>query len=213
MEEFPGNTNKGKDEKKQAPKAERPKIEKVVKEGEAVKLKKSFGSRFKEVFLGGDARSTTRYITTDVLLPALRNLILDSTTKGMERLIYGENRRTPRRGGEEYGRPRIDYRSPISRYAGRPGPMLPDQPPLANRPSRASEDIVLTDREEADAVIESLTDIIDQYTVASIADLHELLGWPTTYVDNKWGWHNLAHAQVRQIREGYLLDLPRAEPI
>jgi hypothetical protein len=58
-----------------------------------------------------------------------------------------------------------------------------------------------------------MTDIIDVYKVASVTDLHDLVGLPSTYVDNKWGWENLSYANVRQIREGYLLDLPPVEPI
>jgi hypothetical protein len=212
--DFPGNAkaSREKDVKKPAPKSEKPKVEKVVK-GEAVKLKRGFGTRFKEVFLGSDAKSATRYITTDVLLPALRNLIVDATSKGIERLIYGDTIRRGRGGREEYGRPRVQYNNPLSRYSGRPGPMLPDQPPLPDRRTRGAEDIVLVSREEAETVIERLTDIVDQYEVASVADLYDLVGLPTTYVDNKWGWTNLSYASVRQIREGYLLDLPRAEPI
>lgn len=62
-------------------------------------------------------------------------------------------------------------------------------------------------------VLERLNDIIDRYEVASVADLHELVGLPTTHVDNKWGWENVRYAEVRQIREGFLLDLPPAMPI
>jgi hypothetical protein len=62
-------------------------------------------------------------------------------------------------------------------------------------------------------VLERLSDIIEQYAVASLADLHELAGIPTTHVDNKWGWESLRFAEIRQIREGYLLDLPPAEAI
>jgi hypothetical protein len=92
--------------------------------------------------------------------------------------------------------------------------MLPDQPPYA--PPRRRQDvgeIILISRDEAELVIERLTDIIDKYEVASVADLHDLVGLPTTYVDNKWGWSVLNSVGVRQIREGFLIDLPPVEPI
>ena len=58
-----------------------------------------------------------------------------------------------------------------------------------------------------------MNDIIDTYEVVSVADLNELVGLPTSYMDNKWGWIYLGDVQVRQIREGFLIDLPSAEPI
>lgn len=72
---------------------------------------------------------------------------------------------------------------------------------------------MLVSRDEAELVIERLSDILENYDVASVADLYDLVGLPTTYIDNKWGWTNLAYANVRQVREGYLIDLPQAEPI
>jgi hypothetical protein len=71
----------------------------------------------------------------------------------------------------------------------------------------------MVSREEAENVIERLGDIIDVYKVATVADLHSLCDLPSTYIDNKWGWQALNYASVRQIREGFLLDLPPAEPI
>lgn len=209
MDEFPGNSRKEQATRPSPPKAEKPKAEKVVK-SEAKVVKKSFSSRFRDTFLGGEFRSARSYILTDVFLPALRNLVVDATSKGIERLIYGD---AVRRRPQDPGRPRVQYHSPTSRYSPRPGPMLPDQPPLSRRPARGAEDIVLVSREEAELVVERLTDIIDTYDVATVGDLYDLVGLPTTYIDNKWGWTSLNYADVKQVREGYLIDLPQAEPI
>lgn len=73
--------------------------------------------------------------------------------------------------------------------------------------------MILVSRDEAQLVLDTLIDIIDTYEFASVADLYDLAGLPTTYVDNKWGWGSLQYAEVRQVREGYLLDLPNVEPI
>ncbi len=58
-----------------------------------------------------------------------------------------------------------------------------------------------------------MNDIIETYEVASVADLQDLVGLPSSHVDNKWGWINLHDVQIRQIREGYVIDLPQAEPM
>jgi hypothetical protein len=78
---------------------------------------------------------------------------------------------------------------------------------------RESNDLVFASRPEAELVVERLIDIIDKYDVASLADLYDLVGLPTAHTDNKWGWTYLNNVEIRQIRDGYLVDLPALEAI
>jgi hypothetical protein len=206
--DFPSNSKNPLGEQKEPKPAKV--VEKVVSV-DAVQRQKSIGRRFKAVFFGGEVKGASRYILTEVLLPALKNMIVDATSKGMERVVYGD---APRRRYDP-GRPKISYNSPVDRLTRSPRGMLPDQPPLGGVPRRRQDigEIILVSRDEADLVIERLNDIIDKYDVASVSDLHDLVGLPSTYVDNKWGWNSLNYANVRQTREGYLLDLPPVEPI
>lgn len=204
--EFPGNSNTGK-EKKPAPPVEEKKIEKVVT-GEVVNRKKSIGRRFKEIFIRGEAKAAAGYITRDILLPALQNMFVDSVSKGAERMVYGEN--SPRRRVDP-GRGRMSYNS-ISSPFQRPT-MLPDQPPHYAKKRRDSNEIILASRNEAEMVVEMMSTILDKYEVVTVADLYDLVGLPTTYVDNKWGWTSLTHVDIRQTREGYLIDLPNVQPV
>lgn len=204
--DYQGNTNKDKETTdKKADKV----IEKVVTV-EVIQKPKPLGRKFKETFFGGDFKMSMRYVAGDVLLPALRNLIVDMTTKGMERIVFGES--SYRRRPNEY-RPTVQYnRTPLRdpREIGRG--RLPDQRPY--RSSRYEiKDIIIADRGEAELVVERLIDIIDKYEVASLADLYDLLGLATSHVDNKWGWTHLNNVEIRQIRDGYLIDLPALEEI
>jgi len=204
--DYQGNTNKDKE-----PKIEKkPEIEKVVT-GEVVQKPKPLTRKFKETFFGGDLKMSMRYVAGDVMLPALRNLIVDMTTKGMERIVFGES--LYRRRPTEY-RSRVQYNNPIYR----PDPRelsrgrLPDQRPYrTNR--RDMNEIFVEDRGEAELVVERLIDIIDKYEVVSVADLLDLLGQPSVHTDNKWGWTYLKNIEIRQTRDGYLIDLPAPEEI
>jgi hypothetical protein len=211
----PSNSHKAKSQnkpKKVLASTGKPKkeVEKVVT-GEVTKRKVPLGQRVKAMFFSGDFPGVTRYVTSEVLLPALRNLIVDSTTKGIERMIYGETQ-TRRYGPDP--RTRYSYNNPVSRDTRRRS-YLPDQPPHPPPRSKthAIGEVILSSKEEGELVIERLTDIIDTYDVASVADLYDLLGLPTSYIDNKWGWTVLTYADVRQVREGFLIDLPPADPI
>ena len=151
-----------------------------------------------------------RYVASDVLLPALRNLLVDMITRGTERMVYGETR--PRRGDT-----RINYGAhyqlnPPSR------PFDPRLSPVRDRRPRAISrheinDIVVSTRPEAELVVERLGDIIDTYEVVALGDLYDLLGLPTTHIDQKWGWTVLNNIPIRQVRQGYLIELPPLEEI
>lgn len=199
--DFPSNANKDKDQPK------KPEIEKIIS-GQAIQHKRSVSDKFKSVFMGGEFKSSVKYISAEVLLPALRNMIVDATTKGIERVIYGES--LPKRSTHP-SPSRMQYNTPVdrsySRYASPPTYGV-----SKNRRQDVSN-IVLVSREEAELVVERLSDIIDRFDVVSVADLHQLVGLPSTYVDNKWGWSSLRYVDVRQVREGFLIDLPPVEPI
>ena len=58
-----------------------------------------------------------------------------------------------------------------------------------------------------------LISIIEQYDVATLGDLKDLLGLSTEHTDNKFGWTSLGKVEIRQVREGYAIDLPRMKEI
>ena len=206
MVDYAGNSKKlkgeGVPEKKQ--------IEKVVT-GTVVVKKPSLGQKIKNTFIEADFRSVAHYVVTVVLIPAARNMIVDSATKGVERMMYGD--RTPPRGG--YGPPRMTYGgSPLP-------PMRTDyrapqtRPPVSGPryPRQGSNDYIIPTREEAMSVLQSMHDILEMYTEVTVSDLHELMGIPTNHVEQKWGWRYLTGSSVRPDREGFLLELPQAEPL
>lgn len=211
MPDYQGNSKTTRAEPKALPEKT---VEKVVV-GEVVVQKKSLGRKFKDLFVAADIHSVIGYVASEVLLPAARNMIVDGASKGVERMMYGES--TARRRG--YGVPnqsRITYNNPINRGGYRdvssrraPSPTVGPR----SSPRGARDDFILSSREEADLVLERMNDIIDTYEVVSVADLNDLVGMPTSHVDNKWGWVYLGDVLVRQVREGYLIDLPPAEPI
>lgn len=203
MTEYTGNAHR---QKEGVPDREPP--EKIVT-GTVIQKKKSFGQRFKGIFFGGEFKNAVRFVSADVILPAIRSLFVDATTRGVERVVYGESQ-AQRRRPITYGS-RISYNHPVER--GRA--YLPDQPsrPIGRQARKETNDLILANREEAEEVIERLTDIIDKYQVASVSDLMHLIGHPSSPVDNKWGWVDLTNTEIRQVKEGYLIDLPHAEEI
>ncbi|MET0786533.1 MAG: hypothetical protein ABWY25_07505 [Paenisporosarcina sp.] len=206
--DYQGNTNKDKE-----PKPDK-QIEKVVT-GEVIQKPKSIGHKFKTIFFGGTLKNSVNYVTGDIVLPAIRDLVVDAIANGAKRMVYGES--MYRRRVSEY-RPRVSYNNPV--YRGSPlAPRDPREIPRGNLPDqsryrqerREANDLIIPSREEAELVLERLIDIIDKYDAASLADLYDLMGLPTSPIDNKWGWTSLGKVEVRQVREGYVIDLPELE--
>jgi hypothetical protein len=204
--EFPPNSESSK-KGKPDPKVVTP----VVKSG-AVRRRKSLRKQFSETFVGGDFRTAVRYVMFDVLLPAARDTIVEAGAQGIEKLIYGDARRS--RGAT---RPytgdlgHIAYNRIATQNSRMPGPQR-----VLSRQARARhnfDEIVLDDRAEAEEVIDRLFDLVSRYESASVADLYELVGLSSSHTDHKWGWSDLHGAGVSRIRGGYLLDLPEPEPL
>lgn len=205
--DYKGNANKDKEAKEQQP----PKELKKIVTGEVTTKKKGIGRKFKELIVEADFRSVIGYIMMDILIPAAKNMIVDSAAKGAERMVYGDSgmRRRGIGGGSRVSYDRIG-RSGIGGSPLRGAPAI-ERGIRTTRQTR--EDYIISSRKEAEEVLEMMTDVIDNYEVVSVSDLNELVGYPSSHVDNKWGWTFLGDVQIRQIREGYLIDLPPAEPI
>lgn len=207
--DYQANSRKSKEDK---PKPEK-KIEKVVA-GEVVVHKKSLGTKIKNMIIEADFKTVIRTVVSNVLVPAARNMVSDAFHEAVDRTIYGEAAVRHRRHGPGS---RVTYNNPISRpYSSDPRDprrMAPSVEPGPRRSRQRGADFILSSKEEAQLVLERMNDIIDTYDVVSIADLNELVGFPTSHVDNKWGWVFLGDVDIRQLREGYLIDLPPAEPI
>lgn len=208
--DYQGNTRKSKE------KPEKPDQLEAIVTGPVIKREKGTWLKFKGIFFGGDFRTSAVHVVGDVFWPTLRQMAFDIVTEGAKGVLFGESgyrRRQPTNYGSRYRydtpnalpRPDPRYSGPISR--------LPDQRPTYRAPQREMSQIILYSRSEAENVLERLTDIIDKYEVVSLADLYQLLNLEVNPIDNKWGWTYLHNTEIRQVRDGFLLDLPPIEVI
>lgn len=213
--EFPSNRYKDKEDRPERPKPDEKKVEKIV-QTDVVRRKKPVGKRFAETFVGGDAKSVWGFVVLDVLVPAAKDMFADAVSQGVERMIFGEARSSSRRTGRRPNEPYISYnRYSGSRRLGPPDDADRHRQSLSRR-ARASHDfdeIILGTRVEADEVLERLYDLVDKYESATVADLYDLVGVSGNYTDDKWGWLDLRGAGITRVRNGYLLDLPKPEPL
>lgn len=190
---------------------EKPKLQAVTTS--AVQRKMSIGRRIKNALVVDDAQSIGAYLLEDVVIPTVKTLISDIAVGAIERALYGEARGRPMSSSRISGRGYTPYNR-IYSSGSRATP--PDDGPgdkrELSRDARRSHDfgeIVFESRAEAYEVLDRLNDQIKSFDVATVGDLLDLSGITATHVDENWGWRTLATAQVRRVRNGYILDLER----
>jgi len=204
-EQFPGNP---KVNKAARPNRELP--DPPVLSGEVVMRKTPIGRRLKQIFFGGDFKGAARSTVAEVLVPDMRELVWDSLTGFAKKIVFPSGRDQQRSRGPINATSRTTYNMPLQRQSV----MLPHQPPYLSRHGRMQvEDIILPMKEDCEAVLDYLMDIIDKEKLATKADLMHVLGRPWDFTAQSWGWGFLGNAEIVQLREGYLLDLPPMEPI
>lgn len=180
-------------------------LEKVIS-GKAVARKRSVGRKFLDLFKSGDTESVKDYVVFDVLIPQLKNTIVDVAREGIERMILGEIRGSSRSAFTSRGHVSYNRMSGSTRTTSRP-----EEPRRSARVSRGSHDfsdIVLEDRGQAEAVMDKLDMLIDQYGTATVQDLYEMVGITGSFTDGKWGWIEMRGFDTRRDRDGYVLLVP-----
>ena len=203
--EFPTNSHKAVKKEKVV---EEKKIVKVTS-GKVVQKKKTLGKKFTETFLGDNIESVSSYIIYDVVIPAAKSMISDTVSSGIEMLLFGEtrsNKRARRDGSKSYVSYSSYYKDDTVRDKGRR---------YADRPTKQHarhnfDDIIIESRGEAEEVLSHLVDLTEDYGMASVADLYDLVGITSNFTDNKYGWDNLSGASISRVRDGYLINLPKA---
>lgn len=209
MDAFPPNSRKAAD----ARPAPEPKRVEQVTSAEAHRRSKPLGKKFKETFIGGDAKTTANYVFFEVFLPEAKSVIVDAVSQGFERLIFGESR-GPRRPSASSGYSnlgRVNY-SRMSNQAQQRGPQQPRQISPRARQQHDFGEIQVASRVEANDVLDRMYDLLGKYEYVTVADLYALTGIASNHVDQKWGWTDLRGTAPRRNRSGdYVLDLPNPE--
>ena len=195
-------------EQQQSEKQERQKVEKVVT-GKVKTKKKSEIHKFADIFISEDVGNMKSYIFLDVLVPAIKKAISDIVTDGIDMILYGGTGHSKKRRSSGSGASYVSYSS----YSDRDRDRRDDR--SRTRTRFDFDDIVLESKGEAEDVLDSLDALIDQYGMASVADLYDLVGVSGEYTDTRYGWTSLgANARAERLRNGdYILRLPKPMPI
>ena len=178
------------------------KLEKVT--SGKVKTKKNEIRKFKDVFISEDVANVKTYIFMDVLVPAIKKAISDIVRDGIDMILYGGTGKSSRGSSGS----KISYRSFYDDKRD-------DRPGGGSRVrSRFDyDDLVFETRSDAQAVLDQMYGAIERYQVVTIGDMYDAAEVTAPYTSYKYGWTNLRNAKITRVRDGYILELPKAMPI
>lgn len=189
-------------------------IKPVVKKGDVVRKKKSTSRKFIDSFFGEDISNVKDYLIFDVVIPSLKDGIIDAVTNGLTMLLTGNRGSSKHRGSRIVSNGGTNY-SKIYTLNG--SGSRSDRPFNKARDSRYAmtngmeDEIILQSRAEAEEVLEVLICRVEDYGNATVGDLYDALGETSSPTDRKWGWFDLSSARVVRVTDGYLIRLPRCE--
>lgn len=199
------NSHKFKEEQKTAAPEEK-RVQKVV--SGPVKTKKNEVRKIADIFISEDIANVKSYIFMDVLVPAIKKAIYDIVTNGIDMFLYGGTGKGKTANGSSKVSYRNYYESKNSSSSGYRG-----SENVKNHNSFDYDDIVFTNRGEAEAAKQQMQDIVARYGIVTVNDLYEMTPLSAPYTSQKYGWMDVSNVEVVRVRDGYILKLPRAVPI
>ena len=201
MREYASNSHLSKEQQKTEVPEKR--VQKVV--SGSVKTRENKSRKLTDVFISEDAANVKSYVVMDVIVPAFKKLVFDIFTDGIEMILYGS---TGGRKSKSNGS-KVSYRS----YYDDKRDRRDDRPVSKSRFDY--DDIIYPNRRDAEAVYSQMLETLDNYQLVTVMDMYDMagLGSDAPYTANRFGWTNLRNAEVKRVRDGYIIDLPKAMAI
>lgn len=200
MEDYKPNSFRYREEQRSL--EEKKKAEKVV--NGVVKTKKKNGvQKFADRFIPEDAENIKSFISEDIVIPGIKNIIEDIVVKGIRILLRGQ---VSERKDSRTPASRVSYRDCYDRDVR--------QSNYIRATSRYSyDDIIFDNLQDAKEVLSKMDEIVETYKMVCVADLYELVGSTPSTTDYKYGWTDIRSARIESTRDGYFLKLPKALPL
>lgn len=196
MENYKPNSHKYREEQK-----EQVKVQKVVS-GSVVAKKQTGFKKFTKAVVSEDLNKVKTYLIEDVVIPQIKETITKLVKNGIDAVFYGE---TGRDRKSSVPGAKVSYSSYYSSNKDR------ERSVSSVRSAFDYDEIVFSNRGDAELVLNQLDEAIDKYSFVTVGTLYDLAGITihNPCVHN-YGWTDLRSASVARVRDGYVLNLPKA---
>lgn len=191
-----------------------PKATPVVSKDSVIATKKSLGQKFVDTFITEDKEDIKTWLIMDVVVPGIKNTILDM----LSMMFFSGKTSGYNRGsrGRYYNSENVSYNSYYksqynrNRYSQRG---QDDGPQMAQNGKVDYRNLVLKRRDDAERVVYEMQRRIADFGQVSIGDMLDLMEITGSYTDQNWGWHDARDIGIRRVSNGWLIDVAEAQPI
>ena len=159
--------------------------------------------------LANDVRVISNYLFETIVLPAIKEAVIDFFGSGIRQLINGFGNSV---GIQQHYRQ--EPRSYHRRYQRRPQRnRYQEQRPIrrAQQPREVCEDVFFDDRRDAELVLGRMIEATENYGRTSVGDLYNLVGIDADQTHEMYGWFNLTGIRIEFTSDGYLIGFPDLE--
>ena len=185
----------------QPKKQEKPKLEKVVQGGVAVKKPGRF-KQFLRLLVNDDVTDIREYLFYELFIPTIKDTLNNAIQRSSEMFFYGKTKGKSRSNGST-------WTSYGSSFDERRRPSRPDP-----RSISTSNEIEFDNFDDARRVVDELNEQISRYHKAYLGDLFDVMGITGNgAVDWERGWTRYITDDISYYRGKWILRLPRCEEI
>lgn len=182
---------------------DREKIKPVIKKDHVVQLKEPLGKRLMNTFIKEDIRDIKDFILYDWIIPGIKAGVLNMISLAFFQETYDVRRGHPQKR-DRYD-PKVSY---SSFYRGEDRRRY--ECPERRAPKLDYRNVIISYREDAEIIVDTLKQRIRDYDFATIADLFQLIDADSEFTDNNWGWDDERDIGIRRVSSGYLIDVAEA---
>lgn len=194
---------------------------------DATKIRKSTGRQFLDSFITRDFSLVRDYLFNDILVPAIKDTIVDSICSAVNMIFKG----SPGKGGSSYTRKWNSQGSSINYgtiyRSTDPGYFRKEEKsyesPISRRNTMDYMDIPFPDRVTAETILDDMREVLEHYPCVSISEYYEIIRQRTGGQFNlddgrNWtladfGWTDLSDVIVTWSHGAWIIALPKAVPI
>lgn len=183
-------------------------VTKRIPQGRAIRRKKTFVQSIAETLVGNGSENIGSYILYEVLAPTLKTMIKEAITGALDMALGGSPRSS---GRPEREKSTISYGKFYSRRDEERRSL-----PSRGRDRFGLEDIFFKDHNDAEEILERMSDRLEDYETVSVAqylDMCNIDSDTPKWTLNKWGWTSLKRARLTHTRFGYAILLPEPEEL
>ena len=198
---YKSNSNRSKQETKQKPPAH------PVVQGAVTSKESSMVKRTARNFLADDMNNVKNYIFLDVLIPTIKDAIVNIVSNGISMLVYGDVQPSKSSGS------RFNYNGITNRKVLGNG-VNPKAQAAERRVSHDFRDVEFSSRSDALEVLSRMNEYIMDYGNCTVEDFYQFAHQEEfiKFTDRDWGWTQLGNIEIMRLYGGkFALNLPRAE--